>query len=81
MAGTQLHMVNAIQQHEGRIQSLWNLTLESRISGNPLVYNDEVKFKKPTLQSFDQFGLGMGPEFSSDIAGDGPRKRIVDDED
>ena len=81
MAGTELHMVNDVQQHGGRIQSLWNLTLESRNSGYALVYNDEVKFKKPTLQSFAQFGVGMGPEFSSDIAGDGPRKRIVDDED
>ena len=80
IAGTKLQMVNDVQQHEGRIQSLSNFTLESRNSGYPLVYNDEVKLKKPILRSFTEFGLGMGPEFSSDIAGDGPRKRIDDDD-
>ena len=33
------------------------------------------KVEKPTILISTIFGLGMGPEFSSDIAGDGPRKR------
>ena len=79
MAGTELQIVNDVQQHEGRIKSLSNFTLESSNSGCALVFRDTVKFKKPTLHSLTHFRFGMGPEFSSDIAGDGPRKRIDDE--
>ena len=76
IAGTELHMVNYVQQQKGCIKSLSNFTLESRNSGYALVYEDKVNLKKPTLRSFTQFGFGMGPKFSSDAAGDGPRKRL-----
>ena len=41
---------------------------------------EKAKFQKFTLHASSIFGLGMGPEFSSDIAGDGPRKIIFDDD-
>ena len=44
-------------------------------------YGDRAKVQKLTLHASTLFGLGMGPEFSSDISGDGPRKRIFDEED
>ena len=80
MAGTKLQIVNDVQQVKENIQSLSNLTLKSRNSGYALVYRDNVKLKKPTSLSLTQFGFGMGPEFSCDIAGDGPRKRIAADD-
>ena len=35
---------------------------------------EKAKVTKPTLLSSMVFGLGIGPEFSSDTAGDGPKK-------
>ena len=69
-------MVNDLHQHEGNIQSLTNLTLGSRYFGHARVYRYKGKLKIPSLLNFTQFGFAMGPEFSSDIAGDGPRQRI-----
>ena len=80
MACTELQIYNDLQQYK-EIQSLSNFTLKSRKSGYALDIRDKVKLKKPTLLRLTQFGFGMGPEFSSDIAGDGPRKKIlVEDE-
>ena len=42
--------------------------------GDGPVHRDKVKIKKLTSLTSTVFGLAMGPEFSSDIAGDGPRK-------
>ena len=42
---------------------------------------NKVKVKKPTLNNRIVFWLDMGPKFSSDIAGDGPRKRVLEDDD
>ena len=81
MSGSELHLVNDLQQHKGNIQSLTNLTLGSRYFGYARVYRCKGTPKIPSLLNFTQFGFGMGPEFSSDIAGDGPRKRVdADDE-
>ena len=74
--GSELQMVNDLHQHEGNIQSLTNLTLGSRYFGYARVYRYKGKLKIPSLLNFTQFGFAMGPEFSSDIAGDGPRQRI-----
>ena len=42
---------------------------------------DKIKLKEPTSLNLTLFRLGMGPEFASDVAGDGPRKRIdIEDE-
>ena len=41
---------------------------------------DKTKLKKSTLLTSTLFDLGMGPEYSSDIAGDGPRKRTFDED-
>ena len=76
MACTELQIVYDLHQDK-QIQSLSNFTLKSRNSGYALGYRDKAKRKKPTLLSLTQFGFGMGPEFSSDIAGDGPRKKIL----
>ena len=81
MVCTKLQIVNDLQEDKENIRSLSNLTLKSRYSGYALVYKDKTKLEKPTLLSLTQFGFGMGPEFSSDIAGDGPRKRIVVEDD
>ena len=78
--GTELHMLDDLQEHKGNIQSLSNLILQSRNSGYALIYRDKTKLKKPTLLNLTLFGVGMGPEFSSDVAGDGPRKRIYSDD-
>ena len=80
MAGTKLKIVYDLEQHRGNIQYLSNLTLESRDSGYALVYRDKANVTKPTLVSLTLFGFGMGPAFSSDIAGDGPVKRAVSDD-
>ena len=79
MTGTELQMHIDLQDHKGNIQSLSNLILESRNSGYALVYIDKTKLKKPTSLNLTLFRFGMGPEFSSDVAGDGPRKRIDSD--
>ena len=78
--GTELQMLDDLQEHKGNIQSLSNLILESRNSGYARIYRDKTKVKKPTLLNLTLFGVGMGPEFSSDVAGDGPRKRIHSDD-
>ena len=80
MTGTELQMLNDLQQHKGNIQSLSSLILDSRSSGYALIYRDKTKLKKPTSLNLTLFGVGMGPEFSSDVAGDGPRKRIHSDD-
>ena len=80
MAGTELQIAYDLEQHRGNIQYLSNLTLESRNSGYALVHRDKANVTKPTLVSLTLFGFGMGPAFSSDIAGDGPRKRAVADD-
>ena len=81
MAATELQIVNDLQQNKENILSLSNFTIENRNSGYTLVYRDKAKLEKLTLLSFTQFGFGLGPEFSSDIAGDGPKKRIVVEDD
>ena len=43
-------------------------------------HRDQTKLKKSTLLTSTLFDLGMGPEYSSDIAGDGPRKRTFDED-
>ena len=81
MACTELQIVNDLQQQDKEIQSLSNFSLKSRNSGYAFVYRDKANLKKPTLLRLTQFGFGMGPEFSSDIAGDGPRKKnLAEDE-
>ena len=45
------------------------------------VHRDKAKVKISTVHTLTLFDLGMGPEFSSDIAGDGPRKRNFDEDD
>ena len=81
MAFTELQNVNDLQQNKENIRSLSNFTLRNRNSGHVLVYRDKAKLEKPTLLSLTQFGFGMGPEYSSDIAGDGPKKRIIVEDD
>ena len=81
MAETEWYIGNDLQQNKENIPSLSNFTLKNRNSGHALVYRDKAKLEKPTLLSLTQFGFGMGPEFSSDEAGDGPRKRIVVEDD
>ena len=76
MTGTELQMLNDLQKHEGNIQFLSNVILESRYSGYALINRDKTNLKKPTSLNLTLFGVGMGPEFSSDAAGDGPRKRL-----
>ena len=76
MMSTGLQMFNDLQKHKGNIQFLSNLIFESRYSGYALINRDKTKLKKPTSLNITLFGLGMGPEFSSDAAGDGPRKRL-----
>ena len=44
------------------------------------IHRDQTKLKKSTLLTSTLFELGMGPEYPSDIAGDGPRKRTFDDD-
>ena len=44
------------------------------------IHRDQTKLKKSTLLTSTLFELGMGPEYSSDIAGDGPRKRTFDED-
>ena len=78
--GTELRMLDDLQEHKGNIQSLSNLILQSRNSGYALIYRDKTKLKKPTLLNLTLFGVEMGPEFSSDVAGDGPRKRTHSDD-
>ena len=51
------------------------------ISEDCSFHRDQVKLKKPTLHTSMPLELGMGPEYSSDIAGDGPRKRSFDGDD
>ena len=80
MAGTELQIVNDLEQDKENIQSLSTITLKSRNSGHALVYRDKPKFEKPSLLVLTHFGFGMGPEFSSDIAGDGPRRPIVSED-
>ena len=80
IAIAKLQIVYDLEQDRGNIQSLLNLTLESRNSGYALVHRDKANVKKPTLVSLMLCGFGMGPAFSSDIAGDGPVKRAVSDD-
>ena len=81
MSGSELQMVNDLKHSKGNIQSVTNLTLGSIYFEDARVYRYKGKLKIPSLLNFTQFGFGMGPGFSSDIAGDGPRKRKdVDDE-
>ena len=113
MAGTEVQIVNHLEQHKAKNQSLPKLIVESRncykmiecmvnVSRQDNVPElpdeeqdpqwhqiwpqylldkardgpgDKANIQKPTLLTSKLFGLGMGPEFSSDIAGDGPRKR------
>ena len=56
------------------------MTYEIRNSEYALVHREKAKVKTPTLFSLTLVGFGLGPKFSSDIAGDGPRKRIVADD-
>ena len=42
---------------------------------------NQPKLNEPTLRTSTPLELGMGPEYSSDIASDGPRKRTFDDDD
>ena len=42
---------------------------------------NQAKLNKPTRRTSTHLELGMGPEYSSDIAGDGPRKRTFDGDD
>ena len=44
------------------------------------IHRDQTKLKKSTLLTSTLFELGMGPEYSSDMAGDGPRKRTFDED-
>ena len=44
------------------------------------IHRDQTKLEKLTLLTSTLFELGMGPEYSSDIAGDGPRKRTFDED-
>ena len=76
MTSAELQMHHHFQDHKGNTQSLSNLILESRNSGYALVYIDKTKLKKPISLNLTLFRLGMGPEFSSDVAGDGLRRRI-----
>ena len=69
-------MYHYLQDHKGNTQSLPNLIFESRNSGYALVYIDKTKLKKQISLNLTLFRLGMGPEYPSDVAGDGPRKRI-----
>ena len=80
MTSTELQILNDLQRHEGNIQFLSNLILESRYSGYALINRDKTKLNKPTSLNLTLFGVGMGPEFSSDAAGDGPRKRLNSDD-
>ena len=76
-----MQIVNDLKQDKENIQSLSTITLKSRISGHALVYRDKLKFEKPSLLILTHFGFEMGPEFSSDIAGDGPRRpKVSEDE-
>ena len=47
---------------------------------SPDIHRDQTKLKNSTLLTSRHCQLSMGPEFSSDIAGDGPRKRTFDDD-
>jgi hypothetical protein len=42
---------------------------------------NQIKLNNKTLRNSTLLELGMGPEYSSDIAGDGPRKRTFDEDD
>ena len=42
-----------------------------------LVHREKTKVSTPNLFSSTLVGFGLGPKFSSDIAGDGPGKRMV----
>ena len=82
MSGFEFQMDNDLKHRKGNIQSVTNLTLESIYFEDARVYRYKGKLKIiPSLLNFTQFGFGMGPGFTSDIAGDGPRKRKdTDDE-
>ena len=41
----------------------------------------QPKLNNHTIRSSTPFELGMGPEYSCDIAGDGPRRRTFDGDD
>ena len=45
------------------------------------LHRDQAMLIKPTVHTSMPFELGIGPEYSSDIAGDGPRKRTFDGDD
>ena len=80
MAGSELQIVYDLEQQRGNIHYLSNLTRQSRNFGYALVHHDNANVTKPRLLPLTLFGFGMGPAFSSDIAGDGPRKRAVADD-
>ena len=42
---------------------------------------NQAKLNKPAVRSSTPLDLGTGPEYSSDIAGDGPRKMTFDEDD
>ena len=77
MTGTKLQTHNDLEDHKGNSQCLSNFILESRKSGYALIYMDKIKLKEPTSLNLTLFRLGMGPEFASDVAGDGPRKKQI----
>ena len=81
IAGTDLQIVNDLVQYKENIHSLSNFTHENRNSEYALVHRDKAEVKKPTFFRLTIFGFGMGPEFPSDMAGDGPRKTIDDEDD
>lgn len=63
MAGTELQMVKDVQQYEGRIQSLSNLTLESRNAGYAFVYKDKVKLKNQPSVALRSLASGWNRSF------------------
>ena len=55
---------------------------KSLIVYNLLEYTtNQIKLNKLILRMSTPLESGMGPEYSSDIAGDGPRKRTFDGDD
>ena len=86
-----IHLEKASAFKDQRIQllpkdslALINTTESQYPSGNDghsPDHREKTKIQKPSLLTSTLRELGMGPEFSSDIAGDGPRKRIFDEDD